>query len=69
MWYAIFNSYWINVFAGLLGTYKDGISPNGLILSDHMTLGAVVATILIIDNTAQVNTYLYMDAYVCTLKK
>uniref|UniRef100_W8BEM1 Phospholipid-transporting ATPase n=1 Tax=Ceratitis capitata TaxID=7213 RepID=W8BEM1_CERCA len=39
------------------GTYKDGISPNGLILSDHMTLGAVVATILIIDNTAQIALY------------
>ncbi|XP_029405748.2 phospholipid-transporting ATPase ID isoform X4 [Bactrocera dorsalis] len=39
------------------GTYKDGISPNGLILSDHMTLGAVVATILIIDNTAQIGLY------------
>lgn len=37
-----------------IGTYKDGVSPNGLSLSDHMTLGAVVATILIIDNTAQV---------------
>ncbi|XP_067642214.1 phospholipid-transporting ATPase ID isoform X3 [Eurosta solidaginis] len=39
------------------GTYKDGVSPNGLILSDHMTLGAVVATILIIDNTAQIALY------------
>lgn len=38
-----------------IGTYHKGVSPNGLILSDHMTLGAVVATILIIDNTAQVN--------------
>ncbi|XP_036318105.1 phospholipid-transporting ATPase ID isoform X3 [Rhagoletis pomonella] len=39
------------------GTYKDGVSPDGLILSDHMTLGAVVATILIIDNTAQIALY------------
>ncbi|XP_055843321.1 probable phospholipid-transporting ATPase IM [Episyrphus balteatus] len=39
------------------GTYKDGISPGGYVLSDHMTLGAVVATILIIDNTAQIALY------------
>ncbi|XP_037937825.1 phospholipid-transporting ATPase ID-like [Teleopsis dalmanni] len=39
------------------GTYKDGVSPDGTILSDHMTLGAVVATILIIDNTAQIAIY------------
>ncbi|XP_055909383.1 phospholipid-transporting ATPase ID isoform X2 [Eupeodes corollae] len=39
------------------GTYKDGISSGGYILSDHMTLGAVVATILIIDNTAQIALY------------
>ena len=38
----------------ILGSYKDGVSPNGYILSDHMTLGSVVATILILDNTAQV---------------
>lgn len=38
------------------GVYKDGVSHNGYILSDHMTLGAVVATILIVDNTAQVST-------------
>lgn len=36
------------------GTYKDGMSPNGYTLSDHMTLASVVATILILDNTAQV---------------
>lgn len=51
------------VFSSLLlflipyGTYKDGISPGGFTLSDHMTLGAVVATILIIDNTAQIALY------------
>ncbi|EDW81882.2 uncharacterized protein Dwil_GK25424 [Drosophila willistoni] len=39
------------------GVYKDGVSQNGYILSDHMTLGAVVATILIVDNTAQVSLY------------
>ncbi|XP_030386581.1 phospholipid-transporting ATPase ID isoform X2 [Scaptodrosophila lebanonensis] len=39
------------------GTYKDGVSSNGFIVSDHMTLGAVVATILIIDNTAQIALY------------
>lgn len=36
------------------GTYKDGISPDGYVLNDHMLLGSVVATILILDNTAQV---------------
>ncbi|XP_055698047.1 phospholipid-transporting ATPase ID isoform X4 [Phlebotomus papatasi] len=36
------------------GTYKDGVSPEGYVLSDHMLLGSVVATILIIDNTAQI---------------
>lgn len=36
------------------GTYKDGLSPNGHVLSDWMLLGSVVATILIIVNTAQV---------------
>ncbi|XP_033236465.1 phospholipid-transporting ATPase ID isoform X10 [Drosophila pseudoobscura] len=39
------------------GVYKDGVSQNGYILSDHMTLGAVVATILIVDNTAQISLY------------
>lgn len=38
----------------LTGTYKDGLAPDGKILSDHMLLGSVVATILIIDNTTQV---------------
>ena len=37
------------------GVYKDGISPEGYVLSDHMLLGSVVATILILDNTAQVS--------------
>lgn len=37
------------------GTYKDGLAPDGKILSDHMLLGTVVATILIIDNTTQVS--------------
>lgn len=40
------------------GTYKDGISPNGYVISDHMLLGSVVATILILDNTAQVRQIL-----------
>ncbi|XP_034487258.1 probable phospholipid-transporting ATPase IM [Drosophila innubila] len=39
------------------GVYRDGVSHNGYILSDHMTLGAVVATILIVDNTAQIALY------------
>lgn len=36
------------------GTYKDGLAPDGKIISDHMLLGSVVATILIIDNTTQI---------------
>lgn len=43
----------------ILGTYHLAVSDNGLSLSDHMTLGSVVATILIIDNTAQVSYILY----------
>lgn len=39
-----------------IGTYGDRISYNGYVLSDHMLLGTVVATILILDNTAQVST-------------
>lgn len=35
-------------------TYYDGVTSNGLVLSDHMTLASVIATILILDNTAQV---------------
>jgi len=37
------------------GTYKDGLSPAGYVLSDHMLLGSVVATILVIVVTAQVS--------------
>ncbi|KAK6631413.1 hypothetical protein RUM44_005940 [Polyplax serrata] len=36
------------------GTYKDGTSPKGYILSDHMLLGTVVSTILVIVVTAQI---------------
>ncbi|XP_048484790.1 probable phospholipid-transporting ATPase IM isoform X4 [Plutella xylostella] len=36
------------------GTYKDGLAADGKVLSDHMLLGSVVATILIIDNTTQI---------------
>ncbi|KAH8347307.1 hypothetical protein KR059_008680 [Drosophila kikkawai] len=39
------------------GVYRDGVSHEGYVLSDHMTLGAVVATILIVDNTAQISLY------------
>lgn len=39
------------------GVYRDGIAPDGHVLSDHMLLGAVVATILILDNTAQVRNF------------
>lgn len=38
----------------LPGTYKDGVSPKGYVLSDHMLLGSVVATILVIVVTVQI---------------
>lgn len=38
------------------GTYRDGIGPDGHTLSDHMTLASVMAAILILDNTAQVQS-------------
>lgn len=38
----------------LTGTYKDGVSPKGYVLSDHMLLGSVVATILVIVVTVQI---------------
>lgn len=37
-----------------IGTYKDGVSPKGYVLSDHMLLGSVVATILVIVVTVQI---------------
>ncbi|GJQ74496.1 hypothetical protein Trydic_g21365 [Trypoxylus dichotomus] len=37
-----------------LGTYFDAVSPTGLSLSDYMLFCAVVATILVIVNTAQI---------------
>lgn len=39
----------------IAGTYRDRISYNGHVLNDHMLLGSVVATILVLDNTAQVS--------------
>lgn len=38
----------------ILGAYHDKISWNGEGLSDHMTFGSVVATILVVVVTAQV---------------
>ena len=46
---------WFLIICINLGAYKNGVSPDGFILSDHMTLASVVATILILDNTAQVS--------------
>ncbi|KAL7021494.1 hypothetical protein ACKWTF_011893 [Chironomus riparius] len=43
------------------GTYGDRISYNGYVLSDHMLLGTVVATILILDNTAQVSNHMSLN--------
>ncbi|KAL0270682.1 UNVERIFIED_CONTAM: hypothetical protein PYX00_008008 [Menopon gallinae] len=42
------------IFSIPYGTYRDGISPKGYILSDHMLLGSVVSTILVIVVTAQI---------------
>lgn len=36
------------------GVYRDGVSPDGYVLSDHMLLGSVVAAILVLDNTTQI---------------
>ena len=44
-----------NMYFSVTGTYKDGLSPAGYVLSDHMLLGSVVATILVIVVTAQVS--------------
>lgn len=44
------------------GTYRDGIGPDGLVLSDHMTLASVMAAVLILDNTAQVSR---IDILIC----
>jgi hypothetical protein len=44
-----------NICFCVTGTYKDGLSPSGYVLSDHMLLGSVVATILVIVVTAQVS--------------
>lgn len=38
----------------IIGTYKNGTSPEGYVLSDHMLLGSVMATILVIVVTLQV---------------
>jgi len=54
---SILNFLGINTYRiYFIGTYGDRISYNGYVLSDHMLLGTVVATILILDNTAQVST-------------
>lgn len=36
------------------GTYRYGITSDGLVLSDHMTFASIMAAILILDNTAQI---------------
>ncbi|KAJ8673481.1 hypothetical protein QAD02_004743, partial [Eretmocerus hayati] len=42
------------IFLVPYGTYKDGITPSGYGLADHMLLGTVVATILVIVVTVQI---------------
>lgn len=36
------------------GTYKDGVSQQGFVMSDHQLLASVLAIILILDNTMQI---------------
>lgn len=48
--------------------YRDGIAVSGVTLSDHMTFASVVATILILDNTAQVmniSIRIASHSYIC----
>lgn len=49
------------------GAYRNGIAANGFMLSDHMTLASIVATILILDNTAQVREK-YSSKILCNVK-
>ncbi|XP_023245345.1 phospholipid-transporting ATPase ID [Copidosoma floridanum] len=42
------------IFLVPYGAYRDGVSPRGYILSDHMLFGSVVATVLVIVVTAQI---------------
>lgn len=52
------------MFFFCLGTYYDAVAPDGQSLSDYMLLCSVVATILVIVNTAQVCIFiLLLDAY------
>jgi hypothetical protein len=53
----------VNISPSSTGTYRDGLSPAGHVLSDHMLLGSVFATILVIVVTAQVSICLLL----CTL--
>lgn len=51
-----------------LGTYFDAVSPDGQGLSDYMLLCSVVATILVIVNTAQVSTCYNLNKCVVFIK-
>lgn len=53
-----------NVSLSSTGTYKDGLSPAGHVLSDHMLLGSVFATILVIVVTAQVSFHHIQSVFV-----
>lgn len=48
---------WIIIYYWISGTYKDAVTSRGHVLSDHMLVGSVVATILVIVVTAQVNIF------------
>ena len=60
-----------NIHFSVTGTYKDGLSPAGYVLSDHMLLGSVVATILVIVVTAQVSFQIVCTvfAFLCVIHR
>ncbi|XP_037079710.1 phospholipid-transporting ATPase ID-like [Pollicipes pollicipes] len=50
--YGFFTS--LVLFVVPYGTYRDALSPNGYVISDHQLFGAVVATILVVVVTTQI---------------
>ncbi|XP_044005984.1 probable phospholipid-transporting ATPase IM isoform X3 [Aphidius gifuensis] len=54
-WSAL-HGFWASCVLFLVpyGTYRDGLSPKGYVLSDHMLLGSVVASILVVVVTVQI---------------
>jgi len=64
--YGFFTS--LILFAVPYGTYRDAMSPDGYMVSDHMLFGSVVATILVVVVTAQIaldTAYWTMWNHIC----